>query len=73
MTLARLRAEDREEGIAIGKEQGIIIGKEQGERNAKQEAARNLLAMHILSDEQIAQAQGLELSEVQRLASELAV
>ena len=45
-------------------------GLEKGARNAKIEAARNLLAMHILSVEQIAQAQGLSVEEVQRLASE---
>ena len=61
------RRQGREEGIAIGKEQGIA----QGERNARLEAARKLLAMHILTDEQIAQAQGLELSEVQQLAEEV--
>ena len=67
------REEAREEGIAIGEERGIAIGEErgiaQGERNAKLEAARKLLAMHLGTVEQIAQAQGLNLEEVQQLAS----
>ena len=49
---------------------GLHAAEEIGARNAKIEAARNLLAMHILSVEQIAQAQGLSVEEVQRLASE---
>ncbi len=62
MTLAWIRAEDRREA----KEEGIA----EGERNAKLEAARNLLAMKLLTEEQIAEAQGLPLEEVQQLASE---
>ncbi|MCR5724468.1 MAG: Rpn family recombination-promoting nuclease/putative transposase [Treponema sp.] len=73
MTLAWMRAEDRreakEEGIAIG----LAEGEARGSRTAKLEAARNLLALHILTEEQIAQAQGLSLAEVQQLAAEQAV
>ncbi len=66
MTLARLRAEDREEA----REEGIAIGKEQGERNAKLETARNYLLLG-LTPEQVAQGSGLPLPEVQQIAAEL--
>ncbi len=48
-------------------------GKEAGRQEAKLEAARNLLKMDVLSLEQISQAQGLPLEEVQKLAEELSV
>ena len=63
---------ERRQGREEGRKEGIAIGEERGERNARLEAARNLLAMHILTDEQIVQASGLSLSEVQQIAAELA-
>ncbi|MCR5621322.1 MAG: hypothetical protein K6G18_05655 [Treponema sp.] len=50
-----------------GMEEGEKIGFERGERSGKQETARNLLAMGILSYEQIAQATDLSLEELQAL------
>lgn len=46
-------------------------GRAEGARDARLEAARNLLAMHVLSPEQIAQAQGLTVDEVLAIAAEL--
>ena len=51
--------------------EGHAIGLAEGARNAKLEAARNLLAMHLLSVEQIAQAQGLSMEEVLALKEEV--
>ena len=56
----------RQEGIAIGEERGIA----QGEHNKALATARNLLAMRLLTPQQIAQAAGLELEEVEALAKE---
>ena len=61
---------DIRSGLHAAEEIGMAKGLEKGARNAKIEAARNLLGLHILSVEQIAQAQGLSVEEVQRLASE---
>ncbi len=52
-----------------GKEEGIA----EGSRTKALEAARKLIAMHLLTEEQIAQAQGLTLAEVQQLAAEQAL
>ena len=56
------RIEGRNEGIAIGKTEGIS--------EKAREAARKLLAMHILTHEQIAQAVGLSVAEVEELAAQ---
>jgi predicted transposase/invertase (TIGR01784 family) len=53
------RAEGRAEGLA------------EGTRNKALEAARNLLAMNLLTIEQIAQASGLPVTEVQEIAKEV--
>ena len=63
MTWERQRAYDYDDG----KEAGII----QGRQEKAVEAARNLLKMKLGTFEQIAQAQGLPLEEVQKLAEEL--
>ena len=47
-------------------------GIEKGRKMEKIEAAKNLLRMGILTHEQIAQAQGLSLEQVQELAEEIA-
>ena len=54
----------RREGIAIGEARG----EKRGEERAKLENARNLLAMDVLSHEQIAQAVGLPLETIEELA-----
>lgn len=59
------REEAREEGIAIGEERGIA----QGEYNARIETARAFLKLGVVTNEQIAQATGLPLAEVRRLAN----
>ncbi|MBO4729296.1 MAG: Rpn family recombination-promoting nuclease/putative transposase, partial [Spirochaetaceae bacterium] len=46
-------------------------GRKEGIQENKLENARNLLAMNVLSYEQIAQAVGLPLETVQKLANEL--
>ena len=50
---------------------GLHAAEEIGAHNKAIEAARNLLAMHLGTIAQIAQAQGLSVEEVQRLASEM--
>ena len=57
-----VRQEGRNEGIAIGRTEGIS--------EKAREAARKLLAMHILTHEQIAQAVGLSVAEVEELAAQ---
>ena len=54
-----------------GKEDGITQGIAIGEERAKLANAQNLLAMNVLSHEQIAQAVGLPLETVQQLTEEL--
>ena len=53
---------------------GLLLAEEKGERNGERKralsAARNLLAMGVLTPAQIAQATGLPLEEVEKLASE---
>ena len=56
------RIEGRNEGIAIGRTEGIS--------EKAREDARKLLAMHILTHEQIAQAVGLSVAEVEELAAQ---
>ena len=53
--------------FAEGMTQGITQGLAQGERNNKIATARNLLAMKILSNEQIAQATNLSVAEISAL------
>ena len=54
----------RREGIQQGRKEGIAIGEER----AKLEAARNMLAMNLLSHEQIAQVVELPLETIEELA-----
>ena len=60
----QIRAEGFEDGFNDGHNEGIF----QGEHNKAVEAARNLIQMKLGTLEQIAQAQGLPLEEVQSLA-----
>jgi len=61
----------REEGIAIGEKRGIDVGRAEGREEGKAEEkhamARNLLAMGILTIEQISQATGLTVDEIEKL------
>lgn len=50
-----------------GLEQGLEQGREQGREQAREELARNLLAMKLLTDEQIATAAGLTPSAIKAL------
>ena len=56
----------RSEGLAEGRAEGQIEGR----KAEKMETAKNLLAMNILSYEQISQATGLTLEQIERLAAE---
>ncbi len=69
------RGEYMIESLAIqdSKREGRKEGIAEGRQEAKLEAARNLLKMKLGTFEQIAQAQGLPLEEVQKLAEELSV
>ena len=66
-----------ESGMQRGMEQGLQRGMEQGlQRGIQQKAeetAKNLLKMNVLNNEQIAQATGLTIAEVQKLADEMNV
>ena len=52
----------REEGYEEGKNDGLALGS--------QNAARNLLAMGLLTKEQISQVTGLSVGDIQALAAE---
>ena len=66
-----------EQGKIFGDECDRITGlhnaEQRGIRSGKEEAARNLLAMKLGTLEQIAQAVGLPLEEVEKLAAEPAI
>lgn len=53
------------------KEEGRLVGIAQGEHNAKIETARNFLALGVVTKEQIAQATGLSLAEIEQLQLEI--
>ena len=56
------------EGRKQGREQGRSEGREEGISQTKLENARNLLAMNVLTHEQIAQAVGLSVEKIDELA-----
>lgn len=62
-----LRREGIQEGISIGEERGVS----RGAHDKAVETARNLLALGVATPEQIAQATGLPLAEVQQMAKEV--
>lgn len=70
-----VRKHGREEGIRIGEKRGekrgIAVGKEQGMNEKAVDSARNMLSMKLGTHEQIAQAVGLPLEEIEELAAEL--
>ena len=59
------------QGIQQGIQQGLAKGIEQGLQQKAVETAVNLLEMHIISDEQIAQSTGLTIKKVQELKKTL--
>ena len=59
-----------QEGYDEGFSNGISQGISQGIRQNAVENAKNLLAMNLLTHEQIAQAVGLPLEKVKELAQE---
>ena len=58
-----------ERGLAEGRAKGRAEGRAEGISETKRENALNLLKMNVLSVEQIAQAVGLSIDEVQNLAA----
>ena len=68
-----IRLEGREEGILIGEKRGEKRGKKEGMNEKAIASARNLLAMKVLSHEQIAQAVGLQLEKIEELAKEVSL
>ena len=66
-----VRNEGIAEGMKLGKEEGIKLGKSEGEAARAAADAKNLLAMKVLTDEQIARAVGLPLEKIEELAEKL--
>ena len=66
--MERARQEGIELGLQQGISQGISQGITQGTRLKAEEAAKNIIAMNLLTHEQIAQAVGLSLEKVKELA-----
>ena len=64
--LDQVKAEGLAEGLAQGFAQGLAEGKEKGRVQGKMDIARNLLALG-LSQEQIIQATGLSLEQLEQL------
>jgi hypothetical protein len=58
--------ESRQQGIL----QGVMEGEQKGIQKGTVQTARNLLELGLLSDEQIAQATGLSLSQIQELRAQ---
>ena len=58
------------EGLAEGRAEGLNLGRAEGIHSNAIENAKNLIKMKVLSNEQIAQATGLSIEEVQKLSSE---
>lgn len=56
-----------EKGLAQGLEKGKAEGLEEGQWKKALETAKNLIALEVLTDDQIANATGLPLEEVHRL------
>jgi len=56
-------------GHAEGKAEGLAEGMEKGERKANEAIARKLKSMGVLSAEQIAEATGLSVEEIERLGA----
>ncbi|MFC2993581.1 hypothetical protein [Halomonas tibetensis] len=57
-------------GLEKGRQEGLQEGRQEGQLEANQETARNLIRLGVLSDEQIAEATGLAVADVQALRVE---
>jgi predicted transposase/invertase (TIGR01784 family) len=66
LSMADIRQKLMEAGKEEGIQAGIALGKEEGEHKKAFEIARNLLALNLPVD-QIAQATGLSISEIESL------
>ena len=62
-------AEGRAEGLAEGRAEGLAEGIEKGRKDEKITMAQKLKAMGVLSAEQIAEATGLSVEEIERLGA----
>ncbi len=63
----------KNEGIRIGRREGRKSGRKEGIEANKLENARKLVAMKLLTHEQIAEAVGLPLEKIEELAAEISV
>ncbi len=64
MYLMDIIDEEKEIAHEAGLAEGLSQGEQRGARDARLETARNLLAMNILTPEQIAQASNMPIEEV---------
>ena len=60
-----------EQGTKLGIEQGKKLGIEQGTKLGIEKTARNLLKLGVLSNDQIAEATGLDLEDIAKLHAEI--
>ena len=58
--------------IIEGEKRGILIGRKEGMNTKALESAKNLIAMNVLTHEQIAQAIGLPFEKIEELAQKMA-
>ena len=68
-----IREEAEIRGLESGMQRGMEQGLQRGIQQKAEETAKNLLKMNVLNNEQIAQATGLTIAEVQILADEMNV
>ena len=66
-----VKNEGRREGRRLGRKEGIKLGEQKGLEIKAIESARKLLAMKLLTHEQIAEAVGLPLEKIKELAAEI--
>ena len=69
MEWERQRAYDRQ----AGKDEGLTEGRLEGQHDARIESAKNLIKMNIGTLEQISEATGLSLEEVEELTKKVNV
>ncbi len=62
--------EEKEKVRRVAWKEGLTEGRAEGIHSNAIENAKNLIKMKVLSNEQIAQATGLSVEEVQKLSSE---
>jgi len=56
-----------EKGLEKGRKEGLEKGRTEGEQKKAIKTAKNLLSMDVLTTEQIAQATGLSMKQIQKL------